>query len=758
MRRPVLLGMLVGATAIALTQPQLSSAEKTGALRRSPPGGARAPSKGSLPKTPAETNTVEQLAASARDSIAVITQFGRNGREEGVGAGFVIDENGLIATSLHVIGEARPIRVQVGGKTFEVTEVVASDRKMDLAILRVDAGKLRPLRLGDSDTLAQGALVVAMGNPLGLERSIVQGVLSGRRDFDGLEMLQLAIPIEPGNSGGPLLDFKGRVQGILTRNLGFAMPVNLLKKLWESPNPVPMNRWLTIGAVNPREWSSRFGANWSQRAGRILVEGSGRSFGGRALLLARAAPPERPFDLTVEVKLDDEAGAAGLVFGSDGDERHYGFYPTSGQLRLTRFDGPDVFSWAILRQGPSRHYRPGDWNHLRVRLETNLVRCYVNGELAWEHAATDLAGVSVGLAKFRETRAEFRKFQVRTNSPSRDEPAGERRPELPAALLEQLNEAAGPREALLEALQPHARIAHRELGERAQRLEAKAAEWRRLAGQLHRRDIQVRLATELDQAENDVDLFYAALLLAAHDTPDLDVEAYQRQFRDLADELKRGLPAGASNDAKLKGLREFLFTENGFHGSRTDYYNRANSYINQVLDDREGLPITLSILFLELGRAAGIAGLAGAPLPGHFMVRYAPEGGEVQLIDVFDDGQILSRTEAQEKVLEASGAGFRDEHLRPASKRDIVVRMLHNLLSFSEREGNTSDALQYADLLVAISGEPTDRLTRVRLHLLRGNVGGAREDLRWLQEAKPAGIDLERVSELYESLREREGQ
>ena len=175
-------------------------------------------------------------------------------------------------------------------------------------------------------------------------------------------MIQLAIPIESGNSGGPLLDMKGRVQGLLnmksavTANLGFAVPVNALKTLLDRPNPVPMQRWLTLGALNPKEWTPLMGARWSRRAGRIQVEGW--ALGGRSLCLWQKEVPPRPYELSVMVKLDDESGAAGLAFESDGGDRHYGFYPTAGQVRLTRFDGANVFTWTILKELKTPHYRP----------------------------------------------------------------------------------------------------------------------------------------------------------------------------------------------------------------------------------------------------------------------------------------------------------------------------------------------------------------------------------------------------------------
>src|SRR5262249_37001522 len=153
--------------------------------------------------------------------------------------------------------------------------------------------------------------------------------------------------IEPGNSGGPCLDRRGRVLGVVTmksavtENLGFAVEVNSLKPLLEKPNSVPIARWLTIGAIDPKEWTTLFGARWRQRAGRIEVSGAGDGFGGRSLLLWNGDVPEKPFEIGVMVKLNDEAGAAGLVFHADGGNKHYGFYPSAGKLRLSRFDGAD---------------------------------------------------------------------------------------------------------------------------------------------------------------------------------------------------------------------------------------------------------------------------------------------------------------------------------------------------------------------------------------------------------------------------------
>ena len=177
--------------------------------------------------------TVEQIAETARKSVVVITrQPAATASAQGLGTGFVVAADGLIATNLHVIGEGRPITVRdwPTASSYEVTAVHASDRTLDLAVIRIDAKDLTPLELGDSDDAQGRPGGRRAGQPArpGAQRRR-PACVSGRREIDGRSMIQLAIPIEPGNSGGPLLDMQGRVHGILTikslvtDNLGFAV-------------------------------------------------------------------------------------------------------------------------------------------------------------------------------------------------------------------------------------------------------------------------------------------------------------------------------------------------------------------------------------------------------------------------------------------------------------------------------------------------------------------------------------------------------
>ena len=146
-----------------------------------------------------------------------------------------------------------------------------------------------------------------------------------------------------------MLDRNGDVHGILTlksqvtRNLGFAVVADRVDELLENPTPVLLDRWLTIGQLDLTEWLTVGGGLWRQRAGRITVTGKGKGFGGRSLCLAKGSLPSVPYEVGVQVKLDNASGAAGLVFEADGEDKHYGFYPSNGRLRFTRFDGPTVF-------------------------------------------------------------------------------------------------------------------------------------------------------------------------------------------------------------------------------------------------------------------------------------------------------------------------------------------------------------------------------------------------------------------------------
>jgi len=705
-----------------------------------------------------DTKSHRPLIAKIRPSVMTIRVSGRDGDAIGLGTGFVIDSTGLIATNFHVIDEGRPFTIETAaGKQLQVLSVEASNRVSDLVLLRVDPGNetLTAIEFAAPNSCEQGTRVLAFGNPLGLEGSVVEGIVSAQREVDGRPLLQLAMPVEPGNSGGPLVDLDGRVHGIINMksaidvNLGFAIPIDQLVTLRDNPNPISFDRWVRLGKMNEERWTTLLGADWQQRNGRITARGLGSGFGGRALCLLKSDLPKQPFEVSVAVHLDDEAGAAGLVFHSDGHDRHYGFYPSGGRLRLTCFLGPSVYSWQVIEEVDSEYYLPNQWNQLKVRVDNARIQCFVNGHLVIESTDTQLTEGQVGLAKFRDTKPEFKRFDVGTELPN------EVMSESAQKWLTQLADLPVGIYALgaeqIKGLGESSEESSRELLRRAAMLELQAKQFRQVASDVQQMATIQRLS-KLAETNADERLLQGALLIAALDNPDIDIEAYKDRIDEMVGEVRVDLPVDATSVQKRASLHRYLFDENGFHGSRSEYYHPANSHLNRVIDDREGLPITMSILYMELAQRLGLR-TEGVGLPGHFVVKHVIDENESQLIDVFDRGKLLTRDEAADIVVQQTRRPLRDDDLRGSTSTEILTRVLNNLLGIA---GNGKDAealLRYTEALVAINPEVTNfRMMRAQLRGITGRHTAAREELNWLLENDPPDLDRELVERMRAAL------
>ena len=200
-------------------------------------------------RTPAEL--FQELAPS------VVTIF-RKGGGDGSGTGFLVDGDGVLATNHHVIEGANQLRIKfMNGAIYDSVELLSDAPALDLALLRVDLAQpleggapppSKPLTLGDSDKVIVGERAISIGNPLGLEHTLTDGLVSARRLYEGRAWIQMSVPVSPGNSGGPLFDMRGAVIGITTQqvlggafgraqNLNLAVPVNELKKLIQPSYP-----------------------------------------------------------------------------------------------------------------------------------------------------------------------------------------------------------------------------------------------------------------------------------------------------------------------------------------------------------------------------------------------------------------------------------------------------------------------------------------------------------------------------------------
>lgn len=220
----------------------------------------------------AGTGTVQVLASGLVVDSDTPTGDGVVERRRASGSGVILDAAGFVMTNYHVVQGARRVQVVLSsspsgtsivkprGRTVDAT-VVGIDEETDLALLKVPGGTLTPLPLGDSDTLKPGQLVFAFGSPLGLDNTVTMGVVSavGRQlePDDPMVYIQTDAPINPGSSGGPLVDASGRVVGINTlilsqgggnEGLGFAAPSNIVRSVYDQLRTLGRVRRGTIGA------------------------------------------------------------------------------------------------------------------------------------------------------------------------------------------------------------------------------------------------------------------------------------------------------------------------------------------------------------------------------------------------------------------------------------------------------------------------------------------------------------------------------
>jgi regulator of sirC expression with transglutaminase-like and TPR domain len=456
-----------------------------------------------------------------------------------------------------------------------------------------------------------------------------------------------------------------------------------------------------------------------------VVEREGQGFAGRSLCLHAEKPLARPYTVGASVRLEDEDGAAGVVLASNGEHMHYGFYATRGRLRFTRFGGPEVIAWEILFDEKSDAYRPGDWNRLEVHRTDRKLSCYVNGRMVFEVADDQLPDGAVGLVKFRETRAEFKHFRI-TRDPESPQLASNRAKAVRRLVAATIDDKA--KKMMLDDPQASLEVLRDEITN----LQRRAEELDRVATEIHVSAVRDQLVKHLSQSEEQIDLFRAALMVARLDNPELHIEDYVVDLDRMARALVRRTPDIATESERIDILNRYLFAESGFHGGRDEYFHRSNSYLNEVIDDREGLPLTLGILYMALGEKLGLR-MAAIGLPGHFLVEHIPRRGEPQLIDVFASGQVITEQKAMSIARHFGSNGL--ELIAPLPKAHVIQRMLRNLREAARREGDLKAELRYLDTMLAIEPNLRDaRYERAQLRLRSGPKQDAQEDLDWLQQ------------------------
>lgn len=256
-----------------------------------------------------------------------------------------------------------------------------------------------------------------------------------------------------------------------------------------------------------------------------------------------------------------------------------------------------------------------------------------------------------------------------------------------------------------------------------------------------------RLARLLAQPDASVELAHAALLVAAEERPGLDVEHYRARLYELGLTARERL-AQDEDSTPVVALNKFIFEELGFAGNQTDYYDPRNSLLSEVLDRRTGIPITLSIVYMEIGRRAGLH-VEGIGLPGHFIVRARAARGESVLVDPFN-GRIIDVEDCQERLDTIYGgqAPLTEVHLHPVSTREILARLLRNLKGIYAQAGLYRRALSIIERILLVAPDAIEeRRDRGALLAQLGHYSEAIIDVQAYLKRASNPPDAERVRE-----------
>jgi regulator of sirC expression with transglutaminase-like and TPR domain len=263
------------------------------------------------------------------------------------------------------------------------------------------------------------------------------------------------------------------------------------------------------------------------------------------------------------------------------------------------------------------------------------------------------------------------------------------------------------------------------------------------------------VSEEID--EHQISLARAALTIARMEYPDLDVDDYLSRLDWYAARVEQMLPEIPETPQVIAALNYVLFHEEEFRGNQADYYDPRNSFLNDVLDRKLGIPITLAIVYMEVAQRLGFP-LFGVGMPGHFLLKHYDVAGNETFIDPFHGGDILSRAECQSRLDEiySGQIPLQPEFLHTVTRRQLLTRVLNNLRNIYMQRRDFRRALVVVDLVLAIHPRSAeDMKQRGMLRYAMGQLRGAAEDLEIYARMAPDASDADEMRQTALSLRRR---
>jgi regulator of sirC expression with transglutaminase-like and TPR domain len=253
-----------------------------------------------------------------------------------------------------------------------------------------------------------------------------------------------------------------------------------------------------------------------------------------------------------------------------------------------------------------------------------------------------------------------------------------------------------------------------------------------------------------------IDLPRGALLVSALLQPDLDPDLHLRKLESLTIAAVSAVDRGAPLTERIRLLNRFLFLQEGFAGNLDDYYDPRNSFLDQVLERRTGIPITLALVYVEVARQVGIPAF-GVGFPGHFLVRVGA-GDTTLVLDPFAQGASLGEEDLDRRLAEVYGEGALSLRanpalLRAATRRETLVRMLANLKAIYVRRGEMERALTVVDGILTLTPDSADDLRdRGLIYRELGYAPAAAADLRRFVQVSDNGEEIAAMQPILEEL------
>ncbi len=252
-----------------------------------------------------------------------------------------------------------------------------------------------------------------------------------------------------------------------------------------------------------------------------------------------------------------------------------------------------------------------------------------------------------------------------------------------------------------------------------------------------------------------IDLLRATLTFARIEYPQLQAEPYVQRIEDLAKRVSGLVQDAGDPEQSIAALKQVLYREEMFRGNTVDYYSPLNSFINDVLDRRLGIPISLALIYMEVARRAGFP-LFGVGMPGHFLVKHYDESGQSTLIDAFERGQVVTEDDCRQRIsnLYAGQMALQPEFLHTVTRRQMLTRMLNNLRTIYMARRDLKRAVQVVDLILVIyPRSPEDVKQRAVLRYNLDDLGGAVADFEDYVKMSPDASDVEEIKQTAISLR-----